>query len=137
MFKNRIKLMRLVCLIYAFAWVVHVTTSFIKHYNDVINLFEPSIFSVSIFGFWIGILASLIIPGGFSLVFWSSYRTKYKDEKLFDCIPKKIIAFLLVMTIFRQTVGISIFIPALFFTLLIFIKYSEKEQLEQKADIEV
>jgi hypothetical protein len=44
---------------------------------------------------------------------------------------------LLAVIIFKLTFGISIFKPAVFFTLVIFIKYSEREQLGLKVDNEI
>jgi hypothetical protein len=84
----------------------------------------------------LGVLASLICSGGFILIFWSSYRIKNKDEKVFDCMRKKVLAFLIAVFIFRSAFGVSIFNHALFFTLVIFIKYSQREQRELKVNDE-
>jgi hypothetical protein len=127
MIRNRIKLMKLTCFAFAFAWVVHVIVSFSKYYNEELIYFDTKFFILSLLMFWVGILLSLIISGGFIFVFWSSYRTKYKEEQIFDFIPKKIIAFLIAISIFNFGFGISIFKPALFFTLVIFIRCLEKE----------
>lgn len=126
MVRNRIRAMKLLCFAFAFIWVIHVINRFIKYYNDAVSSFDSTIFPMSIFGFWLGILMSLIISSGFTFLFWSSYFVKYKDEKISELIPKKIITFLIAVGIFKLAFGISIFKLALFFTFVIYIKYLER-----------
>jgi hypothetical protein len=90
-------------------------------------MYDKEIFLIKIVAFVVGIILSLVASGGFTTLFWYSYRLKYKDEKIFGNITKKIIAFIFATGVFKAIFGFSIFILSLFFTIIILIRYLEKK----------
>lgn len=125
--RDKIKILKFVCYLFGFFWIYNVMTGFYNFYTTELQMYDKEIFLIKILAFVVGIILSLIASGGFMTIFWYSYRLKYKDEKIFDNIAKKIIAFLFSTGVFKATFGFSIFVLSLFFTIIILIRYLEKE----------
>ncbi len=134
MYVNRIRIMKFICFMYSVIWIINTVILFRDFYAETKVTVDPSILMQDIFVYWLGVLASLILPAGFVLVFWSSYRIRNGNERVFDCAGKKVLTFLIAITIFKLAFQVSIFFNAIFFTLVLFIRYLKHEQMEVNID---
>ena len=125
--RDKIKILKLICYLFGFFWIYNVMTGFYSFYTTELQMYDKEIFLIKIVAFVVGIILSLVASGGFTTLFWYSYRLKYKDEKIFGNITKKIIAFIFATGVFKAIFGFSIFILSLFFTIIILIRYLEKK----------
>lgn len=125
--RDKIKILKLVCYLFGFFWIYNAMTGFYSFYITELQMCDKEIFLIKIAAFVIGVILSLVTSGGFTILFWYSYRLKYMDERICDNIAKKIITFLFSTGVFKAAFGFSIFILSLFFTIIVLIRYLEKE----------